>query len=68
MTWACVLVLAAWLFLGRGLPANAGWLILLLCPLMHVVMMMGGRGCHLHGNQHQSRGGEQREGVADETH
>ena len=46
----CVVLLAAVILLPRFFPSLSGgsfvWLVLLLCPLMHIFMMKGG---HNHG-------------------
>lgn len=51
LLWVCIALAVGWVAFAGGLPSGAGWLVMLLCPLLHVVMMLGGRSCHSHGKE-----------------
>jgi len=64
--WVCAILGilgVGWVLFAGGLPSSAGWLVLLLCPLLHLAMMLGGRSCHGHGDE---RKGGQRDAVVDQ--
>lgn len=63
--WAlgCLLMVGGfWFLLSTGRGAILGYLVILACPLMHLLMMRGmGHGGH--GPGHSGHGSDQREGI-----
>lgn len=48
MLVGCLAMLGGFLLIGKGSFGNLGWLLILLCPLLHVFMMRGHHGSHNH--------------------
>lgn len=51
MIVCCVLPILGLFFLFQYFPAQKaqwGWLLILLCPLSHILLMSHGKNCHTH--------------------